>query len=47
MIRGIVADDCAVLGVDKVELSIAPFDPVVANDETGGAILEIVAACAG
>ena len=45
-IRGVVDQDGAVLGIDQVELPIPVFDPVVAHDEAGGAVLEIVSAAA-
>jgi len=43
----VVDQHLAVLGVDQVELAVAVLDPVVADDQPGRAVLEVVAAAAG
>src|SRR5262245_18437206 len=43
----ILADDDAVLTLDKIKLPVASFDPVVANELSGRAIFQIIAQRAG
>ena len=44
VIRRIVADHGAVLRIDQIQLPVAPLDPVVAHDQAGRSILQVVAA---
>lgn len=42
-IGGVVAEFGGAFGIDEIESAVSAFDPIIADDETGASVLEIIA----
>ena len=42
-IGGVVAEFGGAFGIDEIEGAVSAFDPIIADDETGASVLEIIA----